>query len=341
VNQALRFCLLCIGDDVVQGAEEAKLIGSWVEETFQTHGWELVEKQVVPDNPVAIAETLRRWSDGRCDLLLTMGGTGFSPRASAPEATRQVIQREAPGLMECVRLLGAMQAPALLLSRGLAGLRNRVLVVNLPLALDEVQAALGVLMPLLPRAMAELRDEPAPPLLREAFPFMIVTEQKAMSVAAGVETPQTVAVLETNLDDFSPELYEPLMERLFAAGALDVYLTPVHMKKGRPATLLTVLGPPEKRETLAEIIFTETTTFGIRHTLMERYVLARRWESVETPYGPIRIKIGSWGGVERTASPEYEDVKAAAQAHNVPLKQVYLAAQLAYAALQSQRGMSS
>ncbi|HLI48210.1 MAG TPA: nickel insertion protein [Chthonomonas sp.] len=341
MSQALRYCLLFIGDDLARGAEEAKLVGSWVEETFQTHGWELVEQQVVPDNPVQIAETLRRWSDGRCELLLTMGGTGFSPRASAPEATRQVIQREAPGLMECIRLWGAMQAPSLLLSRGLAGLRNRVLIVNLPLALDEVQASLGVLMPLLPRAIAELRDEPTPPLSREAFPFLIAAEQRAVSVETEEETPQRVVVLETNLDDFSPELYEPLMERLFAAGALDVYLTPIHMKKGRPATLLTVLGPAEIRETLAEIIFTETTTFGIRHTLMERYVLARRWESVETPYGPIRIKIGSWRGIERTASPEYEDVKAAALAHSVPLKQVYLAAQLAYAALQSQRGMPS
>ncbi|CEK13647.1 hypothetical protein CWRG_00565 [Chthonomonas calidirosea] len=341
MSQTIRFCLLFIGGDVARGEEEAKAVGNWVEETFQTRGWELVEKQAVPDNPPQIAETLRRWSDGRCDLLLTLGGTGFSPHASAPEATRQVIQREAPGVMECIRLWGAMQAPTLLLSRGVAGLRNRVLIVNLPFSLEEVQAALRVLMPLLPRAIAELRDEPVPSLSWEELPRELATGQEASSEDSGGETPQTVAVLETNLDDFSPEFYEPLLERLFAVGALDVYLTPIYMKKGRPATLLTVLGPQEKSETLAEVIFTETTTFGIRHTLMARYVLARRWESIETPYGPIRIKIGSWRGVERTASPEYEDVKAAAVAHNVPLKQVYHAALLAYAARQNRQGTSS
>jgi pyridinium-3,5-bisthiocarboxylic acid mononucleotide nickel chelatase len=139
-----------------------------------------------------------------------------------------------------------------------------------------------------------------------------------------------VAVLETNIDDLSPQFYEPLSERLMAAGAADVYLSPIQMKKGRPATLLSVLAPPDLADALAEILFTETTTLGIRYNTMRRLCLDREWRTVETPYGPIRIKIGSWRGTEKTASPEYEDVKAAAEKHNAPLKAVHQAALSAY-----------
>jgi uncharacterized protein (TIGR00299 family) protein len=141
-----------------------------------------------------------------------------------------------------------------------------------------------------------------------------------------------VAVLETNLDDFSPQFYEPLTERLLGAGAVDVYLSPIQMKKGRPATLLTVLAPPEKAESLAEIVFDETTTLGIRFSTMRRLCLAREWVTVETEYGSIRIKVGRWRSVEKTAAPEYEDVKAAARAHNAPVKAVHQAALAAYKA---------
>jgi len=143
-----------------------------------------------------------------------------------------------------------------------------------------------------------------------------------------------VAVLETNLDDFSPQFYEPLSERLFAAGAMDVFLAPIQMKKGRPATLLTALAPPEKAEALANVIFAETTTLGIRFQTMRRLCLEREWVTVETAYGPIRVKVGRWRGTETTAAPEYEDVKAAARAHNAPIKAVYQAAILAYNGVQ-------
>jgi uncharacterized protein (TIGR00299 family) protein len=139
-----------------------------------------------------------------------------------------------------------------------------------------------------------------------------------------------VAVLETNLDDFSPQFYEPLSEKLFAAGAADVFLAPIQMKKGRPATLLTVLAPPDRAEPLAELIFTETTTLGIRFDTRKRLCLEREWQSVETPYGAIRIKVGRWKGEEKTASPEYEDVRGAAEAAGVPLKTVHQAAAAAY-----------
>ncbi len=127
-----------------------------------------------------------------------------------------------------------------------------------------------------------------------------------------------------------PEMFEVVMERLFAEGAVDVFLTPVQMKKYRPATLLTVLAVPEKREALAAVLFAETSTFGLRYSTLERMTLTRRWETVATPYGPIRMKIGSWEGSDKTASPEYADVKAASAAHAVPAREVYASAQSAY-----------
>jgi uncharacterized protein (TIGR00299 family) protein len=142
-----------------------------------------------------------------------------------------------------------------------------------------------------------------------------------------------IAVLETNLDDFSPQFYEPLTEKLLAAGAADVYLASIQMKKGRPATLLTILASPDKAESMAEILFTETTTLGLRYGTMRRLCLDREWVSVETEYGPIRVKIGRWRGVEKTASPEFEDVKAASLKFNAPTKTVHQAALLAYSGL--------
>ena len=126
-------------------------------------------------------------------------------------------------------------------------------------------------------------------------------------------TPQTVAVLETNLDDQNPEGFDLLMERAFAAGALDVFFTPIQMKKNRPATLLTLLCPPDKADALAGALFRETGTFGIRVREQRRYTLERSWRTVPTEFGDIRLKAGAWQGEEVTVAPEYEDCKRAAQ----------------------------
>lgn len=142
-----------------------------------------------------------------------------------------------------------------------------------------------------------------------------------------------IGVLETNLDDLSPQIYEVLTERLLAAGAADVYLTPIQMKKGRPATLLTVLSPLDRTDALTEVIFRESTTLGLRQTTMRRQCLDREWRTVDTEFGPIRMKVGTWKGTETTATPEYEDVRAAALAHDVPVKRVQEAAVVAYRSL--------
>ena len=134
---------------------------------------------------------------------------------------------------------------------------------------------------------------------------------------------ERVAIVETNIDDMNPEFYDLVFERLFKAGALDVYLTPIYMKKNRPANLLTAICPVEKKDAISQVILTETTTFGVRISIASRRCLERKWETVSTRFGEIRMKVGLIGGKQVTASPEYEDCRKAAEAHNVPLGMVY------------------
>ena len=143
-------------------------------------------------------------------------------------------------------------------------------------------------------------------------------------------SPTSVMVLETALDDATPQLVAHVAERLLEAGALDVMLTPVSMKKGRPATLLTALCDPERSAAIESLLLRETTTLGIRKHLQERACLDRRHASVSTSFGEIRIKVGMLEGEELNAMPEYEDCRAAAARHRVPLKQVMQAAVAAY-----------
>jgi uncharacterized protein (TIGR00299 family) protein len=137
--------------------------------------------------------------------------------------------------------------------------------------------------------------------------------------AASPEESDLVYLVETNLDDTPGEVVGYLFEKLFAAGALDVYTTPIQMKKSRPATKLSALVPPSARARVEEEILRETPTFGVRRTLLERSKLARREFTVKTRYGPVRCKAGALGGEEIKVSPEYEDVRAAAKKHGVTL----------------------
>jgi len=134
-------------------------------------------------------------------------------------------------------------------------------------------------------------------------------------------------VLECNLDDLTPELVGALQKRLLDAGVLDVFLAPVQMKKQRPGILLTVLCRAEQRAAMLDMIFRESTTFGIREHSVQRTLLERRHASVETPFGRIRVKIGRWQGNDITASPEYEDCLGAAERAGVSVRAVYEAAQ--------------
>ena len=133
---------------------------------------------------------------------------------------------------------------------------------------------------------------------------------------------ETILVLETHLDDMNPEWYEPLMTALFAAGALDVALSPIQMKKNRPGVRLTVVAPVAAKEGLLDRIFADSTTLGVRLMEVER-VTARRWfETIDTPYGPLQVKVMEYGG-RRRLLPEYEACRHMAEAHGVPLLEIY------------------
>lgn len=141
----------------------------------------------------------------------------------------------------------------------------------------------------------------------------------------------TVAVLETNLDDINPEILGNFVERAMAAGALDVFYTPIQMKKNRPAILLSVLCAEAEADKFTEMILRETSTFGIRRTLAERRKLAREFIEVKTAFGKVQTKIGKLDGKIVHAAPEFEACRRLAEAAKVPLQQVYEAAIKAFA----------
>jgi hypothetical protein len=140
----------------------------------------------------------------------------------------------------------------------------------------------------------------------------------------------SVTVLEANLDDLSPQVFGYVMERALAEGALEVFGTPVQMKKNRPGMLLTLLARPSDAERLARLIFTETTTLGVRMRSEERRVLARREVRVPTPWGDVRMKVASLNGAVSHYAPEYEDCRRIAEERGLPLKQVMQEALSAY-----------
>ena len=158
------------------------------------------------------------------------------------------------------------------------------------------------------------RELPVPNLLR-----VLVGE-----AAPGTPEPgdvETLVSVETTIDDMSPQLYEPLVERLLAAGALDVYLSPVIMKRTRPGTVLTALAPPEVTDRLAEILFRETTTIGVRWSEVRRRRLPRKLVRLSTSLGPVSFKVSTLGGRAVTVTPEFEEVRRIADAAGLPVRE--------------------
>src|ERR1700691_5290672 len=150
----------------------------------------------------------------------------------------------------------------------------------------------------------------------------ITIGEAASNSLAGKTASETITVLEANLDDLNPQVFGYVMDRLFEEGALDTFGMPVQMKKSRPGTLLTVLCKPEDASKLMQLIFTETTTLGIRRRDEVRQTLARRWENVRTQWGEVRIKIASMNGSVTNFAQEYEEIGRIAAEHHVPLKTV-------------------
>ncbi len=143
-------------------------------------------------------------------------------------------------------------------------------------------------------------------------------------VGRGGEAPgrETVVQIETTIDDMSPQLYEPLVDRLLEAGALDVFLTPVVMKRGRPGVVVTVLGPPDRLEALAGLLFQETSTIGVRWSTRERSRLEREMLTLPTAYGAVSFKVSRLGGRVVTITPEFSEVVRIARQKSLPVREV-------------------
>ena len=157
---------------------------------------------------------------------------------------------------------------------------------------------------------------------------VVIGERAEASVApAGAEA---VVQLQCEIDDMSPQLFGPVSDQLFAAGALDVFLTAAQMKKGRPGTLLTVLAPPHKRETICDLVFRETTTLGLRFQDVWRETLDRTWVEVAVTGGTIRIKVATRRGQVVNAAPEFDDCVRVATATARPVKLVQAEAMRAW-----------
>ena len=148
----------------------------------------------------------------------------------------------------------------------------------------------------------------------------------AVETALSDEEPE-ITILECNLDDMSPAVAGYFLDQALAAGALDVYYTPVQMKKNRPGLVLTVICPSERVDALAKLIFEQTTTIGLRQSSARRRVLDRTFVTVETPLGPVRMKLARLNGRVLNAAPEYDDCQRLAREKGVPLKQVLADAQ--------------
>jgi uncharacterized protein (TIGR00299 family) protein len=163
----------------------------------------------------------------------------------------------------------------------------------------------------------ELRDRPN--LLR------VVVGRPSLETQTG-----ECVVVEANIDDMNPELTDSVFEALFAAGALDVWLQPITMKKGRPALLVSALCEPALREAVAGALLAESTTIGVRYRGVGRTILPRRLVEVDTPWGRVRVKVAGPEGAPLNVAPEYEDCRRLAREKNLPVKLVYQAALAAF-----------
>ncbi len=164
------------------------------------------------------------------------------------------------------------------------------------------------------------KDQPDTPNVVRAF----LGESEASTEGEG--PPATIAVLEANIDDMSPELFPHVIEGALKAGALDAFSIPVTGKKGRPGQLLTILSPLAKQDALTRFLFRETSTLGVRRRTTERAVAERAWVEVDLPWGRVRVKTGTFEGALTNIAPEYEDCRRLAEESGVPLKGVIEAA---------------
>jgi len=159
---------------------------------------------------------------------------------------------------------------------------------------------------------------------------VLVGEGTADAEASAFQTSMKVVVLECEIDDMNPQIFGVLMDRLYAAGALEVFYSAVQMKKNRPGTLMTIVARPEDRQAMTEIVFRESTTIGIRHQELSRECLDREMVTVATSLGPVRFKVARRAGRVLNAQPEFEDLAKLSAERGIPVKEVQALAQKAW-----------
>ncbi|HAY21575.1 MAG TPA: nickel pincer cofactor biosynthesis protein LarC [Desulfobacterales bacterium] len=258
---------------------------------------------------------------GAVDSILDLVGTAFAYHALG---ITQVYASALPcgqGLVRCAHGLLPNPAPATVL-----------LLEGAPMYGVDIRAELVT-----PTGAAILKGlnanfQPLPPIVLEKVGYGagdrdLATQPNLLRLmqgrlAAAAASSERVLVLETHLDDMIPEWYEHLMATLFRLGALDVAYTPLQMKKNRPGVGLTVIAPLETRQVMLETLFDESTTLGVRVSEIERVTVKRWLETIDTPYGPLRVKVADIGG-RRRLLPEYEACRELARQHHLPLLEVY------------------
>lgn len=229
------------------------------------------------------------------------------------------------GMVKCAHGMMPVPAPA-----------TAQLLKGIPIYSTEVKGEL--VTPTGAAILTTLTDEfgPLPPLTPEIIGYGAGTWElpipNVLRLYLGEMKPpspaqETAAILEATIDDMNPEFYPFLMEKLFQAGAADVFLTPIQMKKNRPGILVTITSRLANHQPLLDVLFAESTTIGIRTHPVARYTLDRALHTVETSLGSVRIKIGKAGAGILNISPEYEDCRLLAEKTGIPLKDIYLEAQ--------------
>ncbi len=265
---------------------------------------------------------------GALDSIIDIVGTAFAMDYLAPERVVVSPVNVGGGMVRTAHGVFPVPAPATVRLLGnlptySSGMAFELLTPTGALLLSEYAHAFGPLPAMRVTSVgygAGDRDLPETPNVVRAF----VGESDAVAPA------MRVAVLACEIDDMNPQIFGVLMDQLYAAGALEVFYQPVQMKKNRPGTLLTVVCAPGMRDALADLVFRETTTIGIRYEEMSRLCLDREMVPVQTAYGVVRFKVARKGDVVLNAQPEFDDLSRLAAAQGIPIKMVQSAAQKAW-----------
>jgi hypothetical protein len=277
---------------------------------------------------------------GALDSIIDIVGTAFAMDHLAPARVVVSPVNVGGGMVKTAHGVFPVPAPATVRLLGAvptysSGVQMETLTPTGALILSEYADAFGP-MPAMRVASvgygAGDRDLPETPNVVRVF----VGESDASAPGAAAGPAQIagpamrVSVLACEIDDMNPQIFGAVMDRLYAAGALEVFYQPVQMKKNRPGTLMTVVSAPDKRDALADLVFRETTTIGIRYQEMARLCLDREMVPVETAYGVVRFKVARKDGEVLNAQPEFDDLARLAAEQGVPIKMVQAAAQKAW-----------